>query len=256
MLSLPIALALPFAAALVLALAPRLGRSASAAIVALAALGGLALLAPMAAPVAGGEIVRFHADWLPSLGLAFSLRVDGLAWMFAAIVLGIGALIVLYARWYLADEDPPATFFAMLALFMGAMLGITLAGNLLLLVVFWELTTISSFLLIGFWHHRADARAGARMALAITGMGGLCLLAGALVLGHLVGSYELDAVLAAGDAIRAHALYETALVLVLLGAFTKSAQFPFHSWLPHAMAAPTPVSAYLHSATMVKAGVF
>jgi multicomponent K+:H+ antiporter subunit A len=256
MLSLPIALALPFAAALVLALAPRLGRSASAAIVALAALGGLALLAPMAAPVAGGEIVRFHADWLPSLGLAFSLRVDGLAWMFAAIVLGIGALIVLYARWYLADEDPPATFFAMLALFMGAMLGITLAGNLLLLVVFWELTTISSFLLIGFWHHRADARAGARMALAITGMGGLCLLAGALVLGHIVGSFELDAVLAAGDAIRAHALYETALVLVLLGAFTKSAQFPFHSWLPHAMAAPTPVSAYLHSATMVKAGVF
>jgi multicomponent K+:H+ antiporter subunit A len=254
--SLPLALSLPFAAALILALAPRLGRSASAAIVALAALGGLALLAPLAGPVAGGEVARFHADWLPSLGLAFSLRVDGLAWMFAAIVLGIGALIVLYARWYLAEEDPPARFFAMLALFMGAMLGVTLAGNLLLLVVFWELTSISSFLLIGFWNHRADARAGARMALTITGMGGLCLLAGVLLIGHIVGSYELDAVLAAGDAIRAHALYEAALVLVLLGAFTKSAQFPFHSWLPHAMAAPTPVSAYLHSATMVKAGVF
>jgi multicomponent K+:H+ antiporter subunit A len=255
-MTLPLALALPFAAALILALAPRLGRSASAALVALAALGALALLVPMAGPVAAGEVQHFRADWLPSLGLSFTLRVDGLAWMFAALVLGIGALMVLYARWYLAEEDPPARFFAMLSLFMGAMLGITLAGDLLLLVVFWELTSISSFLLIGFWHRRADARAGARMALAITGVGGLCLLAGVLLIGDIVGSYDLDAVLAAGDAIRAHAMYETALVLVLLGAFTKSAQFPFHSWLPHAMAAPTPVSAYLHSATMVKAGVF
>ncbi|RPH64135.1 MAG: monovalent cation/H+ antiporter subunit A, partial [Burkholderiales bacterium] len=141
-------------------------------------------------------------------------------------------------------------------LFMGAMLGIVLADNLVLLVVFWELTSLSSFLLIGYWHHRRDARQGARMALAITGGGGLCLLAGVLLLGHIVGSYRFDDVLAAGATIREHPLYVPTLLLVLLGAFTKSAQFPFHFWLPHAMAAPTPVSAYLHSATMVKAGVF
>ena len=136
------------------------------------------------------------------------------------------------------------------------MLGMVLSGNLIQLVFFWELTSLFSFLLIGYWHHNAAARDGARMALTVTAAGGLCLFAGVLLLGHIVGSYDLDRVLAAGDAIRAHALYLPALVLILLGALTKSAQFPFHFWLPHAMAAPTPVSAYLHSATMVKAGVF
>jgi len=139
---------------------------------------------------------------------------------------------------------------------MGAMLGIVLADNLILMVVFWELTSVSSFLLIGFWNRRADARQGARMALTVTGMGGLCLFGGVILLGHMVGSYSLDAVLSAGEQVRADPRYPLALVLILLGAFTKSAQFPFHFWLPHAMAAPTPVSAYLHSATMVKAGVF
>jgi multicomponent K+:H+ antiporter subunit A len=147
-------------------------------------------------------------------------------------------------------------FFAFLLLFMGAMLGVVLSENLLLMLMFWELTSLSSFLLIGFWGTRSDARKGARMALAVTGGGGLALFAGILLIGHIVGSYELTQVLAAGDLIRAHALYPLALILVLLGVFTKSAQFPFHFWLPHAMAAPTPVSAYLHSATMVKAGVF
>ena len=139
---------------------------------------------------------------------------------------------------------------------MGAMLGVVLSGNLIQLVFFWELTSLISFLLIGYWHHRVDARRGARMALTVTAAGGLCLLAGVLVLGHIVGSYDLDVVLASGDLIRADVLYLPALVLIALGALTKSAQFPFHFWLPHAMAAPTPVSAYLHSATMVKAGVF
>src|SRR5690606_37039582 len=128
--------------------------------------------------------------------------------------------------------------------------------NLLLMMVFWELTSLSSFLLIGFWGWRSEARKGARMALTVTGGGGLALLAGILLIGHIVGSFELSDVLASGDLIRAHSLYPLALILVLLGVFTKSAQFPFHFWLPHAMAAPTPVSAYLHSATMVKAGVF
>ncbi len=253
---LPILLALPFAAALILLVAPRVGRNFAAGVVACAALAGMGVLAWMAPAMIDGEVLRFNVEWLPLLGLAFSLRIDGFAWMFAAIVLGIGALVVLYARWYLAEDDPPRRFFGLLALFMGAMLGITIAGNLLLLVVFWEMTSVSSFLLIGFWNHRADARLGARMALTITGAGGLCLLAGVLLIGNIVGSYELDAVLAAGDVIRTDPLYLSALILVLLGAFTKSAQFPLHFWLPHAMAAPTPVSAYLHSATMVKAGVF
>jgi multicomponent K+:H+ antiporter subunit A len=253
---LPALLILPFAAALILALLPRAGRIASALTLGLAALAALGLLGAMAPAVFDGEIVRWRAEWLPQLGLAFSLRLDGFAFMFALVVLAIGALIVLYAAYYLAPDDPPARFFAYLALFMGAMLGVVLAGNLLLLVVFWELTSLASFLLIGFWRTRRDARAGARMALTITAMGGLALLAGVLLIGGIAGSYELDGVLAAGEAIRAHPHYLPALLLVLVGAFTKSAQFPFHFWLPHAMAAPTPVSAYLHSATMVKAGVF
>ena len=156
----------------------------------------------------------------------------------------------------MSPADPVPRFFSFLLAFMGAMLGIVLSGNLIQLVFFWELTSLFSFLLIGYWHQTAQARDGARMALTITASGGLCLFAGVLILGHIVGSYDLDRVLASGAAIRSHSLYVPALVLVLLGALTKSAQFPFHFWLPHAMAAPTPVSAYLHSATMVKAGVF
>ena len=182
--------------------------------------------------------------------------MDGFAWMFAMLVTGIGFLVVLYARYYMSPADPVPRFFSFLLAFMGAMLGIVLSGNLIQLVFFWELTSLFSFLLIGYWHQNAQARDGARMALIITSAGGLCLFAGVLIVGHIVGSYDLDRVLASGDVIRSHPLYVPALVLVLLGALTKSAQFPFHFWLPHAMAAPTPVSAYLHSATMVKAGVF
>jgi multicomponent K+:H+ antiporter subunit A len=176
--------------------------------------------------------------------------------MVAMLVSGIGLLVVVYARYYMSPSDPVPRFFSLLLAFMGAMLGIVLSGNLIQLVFFWELTSLFSFLLIGYWHHNAQARDGARMALTITSTGGLCLFAGVLVIGHIVGSYDLDRVLASADVIHAHRLYIPALLLVLMGAFTKSAQFPFHFWLPHAMAAPTPVSAYLHSATMVKAGVF
>ena len=222
------------------------------AVVALA----IAALASSVPAVAGGDVVRVAWPWLPTLGVNFGFRLDGLALMFAGLVLGIGLVIVLYARYYLAEGEPIARFYGLLLTFMGAMQGVVLADNLILLVVFWELTGLSSFLLIGFWSHRADARQGARMALAITGGGGLALLAGVVLIGSAVGSYHLDAVLAAGPALRTHPYYLPALVLVLLGAFTKSAQFPFHFWLPQAMAAPTPVSAYLHSATLVKAGVF
>src|SRR5690606_24067986 len=182
--------------------------------------------------------------------------MDGLAWIFLMLITGIGFLVVLYARYYLSPKDPAPRFFALLLAFMGAMMGIVLSGNLIGLVVFWEMTSFFSFLLIGYWNQSTAARDGARMALIVTGSGGLCLLAGVLLLGHIVGSYDLERVLEAGARIRSHELYLPALILILIGAFTKSAQFPFHFWLPNAMAAPTPVSAYLHSATMVKAGVF
>ncbi|MFZ5522283.1 MAG: monovalent cation/H+ antiporter subunit A [Pseudomonadota bacterium] len=247
---------LPLGGALMLALRPRASRAFAAGVAGAVALVALALVAALAADAHSGHVLQWSVDWLPALGLSLGFRLDGLAWLFALLIAGIGALVVLYAAWYLGEEDPAPRFFAALLLFMGAMLGVVMAADLVLLVVYWELTSLSSFLLIGYWRHREDAREGATMALTITGAGGLCLLGGVLLLGHIVGSTQLDAVLAAGPRVVEHPLYETVLVLVLLGCFTKSAQVPFHFWLPHAMAAPTPVSAYLHSATMVKAGVF
>ncbi len=216
----------------------------------------LALLLSMAAPVLDGATLVHSWPWMPTIGLAASFRLDGFGLLFALLVLVIGLLVIVYARYYLSPGDCSPRFFGLLLLFMGAMLGVVLAENLLLLVTFWELTSLSSFLLIGFWRGEAEARRGARLALMVTGAGGLALLAGVMLIGQVVGSFELSVVLAAGPLIKSHPYYEAILLLVLLGAFTKSAQFPFHFWLPHAMAAPTPVSAYLHSATMVKAGVF
>ncbi|HRO26894.1 MAG TPA: monovalent cation/H+ antiporter subunit A [Luteimonas sp.] len=249
-------LALPFAAALLIALSRGASRRTIAWLAAAAPLLGLVVLAQLTPAVMDGTVLQSSQAWIEAAGLRFTLRLDGLAWMFALMVLGIGALVVLYAHYYLGPQEKTRRFFSFLLLFMGAMLGMVLSGNLLLTVVFWELTSISSFLLIGFWFHREDAREGARMALTITAAGGLALLGGVVMIGRVVGSYELDAVLAAGDVIRAHEWYPWILGLVLAGVFTKSAQFPMHFWLPHAMAAPTPVSAYLHSATMVKAGIF
>ncbi len=201
-------------------------------------------------------VLRFTAEWLPQFGLDFALRLDGFAWIFAMLVTSIGFLVILYARYYMGKDDPIPRFFSFLLAFMGAMLGIIVSGNVILLSIFWELTSIFSFLLISYWHTSAAARDGARMALTITGIGGFCLLIGMLLLGKIVGSYDLDKILASGQLIREHPLYLPTLIFILLGALTKSAQFPFHFWLPNAMAAPTPVSAFLHSATMVKAGVF
>ncbi|MCO5786450.1 monovalent cation/H+ antiporter subunit A [Pseudomonas sp. G11-1] len=232
------------------------GRSLCALATMVAPVLGLILLWSHAATVFSGGVVVQSWPWIERLGLTISFRLDGLSFLFALLILGIGILVIIYARYYLSKNDPMGRFFFFLLLFMAAMLGVVLSENLLLMMFFWELTSLSSFLLIGYWSHSSDARKGARMALAVTGGGGLALLAGVLLLGQVVGSYELSVVLASGDLIRDHALYPLILVLVLLGVFTKSAQFPFHFWLPHAMAAPTPVSAYLHSATMVKAGVF
>jgi multicomponent K+:H+ antiporter subunit A len=255
-MSLLFLLSLPFIGSAVAALLPTNARNLEslwAGAVALVVAVQLALLFP---DISAGTVVTERLVWLPSLGIDLVVRLDGFAWMFAMLVSGMGLLVIVYARYYLSADDPAARFYSLLLGFMGAMLGVVVSGNLVQLVVFWELTSVFSFLLIGYWTHRKDARRGARMAFTVTATGGLALLAGVLVLGKIVGSFELDAVLAAGDVVRAHALYPLALGLVLLGALTKSAQFPFHFWLPHAMAAPTPVSAYLHSATMVKAGVF
>jgi multicomponent K+:H+ antiporter subunit A len=247
---------LPFLAALVIALAAGPSRAVHAGVAAAASAGGLALLAGLAGPVIGGAVPSATISWVPALGLDLTLMVDGLGLMFAGLILGIGLLVVIFAHFYLYEGEATGRFFASLMLFQGAMLGIVLAGNVLLLLIFWELTSLSSFLLIGFWQHKAEARQGARMALAVTGGGGLALIGGLVLLGHVAGSFDLAVILARGAVVQASPLYPVTLALILIGCFTKSAQFPFHFWLPHAMAAPTPVSAYLHSATMVKAGVF
>jgi len=248
--------ALPFLGALFPGLMVRAGRGTCAAFTGAFTAMALLLLALNAPAVLRGEVVQTRIDWLPQIGLSANFMLDGLGLLFAGLILGIGLLIILYARFYLSEQDSMGRFYTFLMLFQGAMVGIVLSDNILLLLVFWELTSLSSFLLIGFWSHLPEGRQGARMALAITGSGGLAMIAGMLILGQIAGSYDLSVILTQGEAIRASEWYLPALILILLGCFAKSAQFPFHFWLPHAMAAPTPVSAYLHSATMVKAGIF
>ncbi len=247
---------LPFIGSLCAAFLPSHARNAAVWLSGVVTVSCIVLVSVLYADVAAGEIIKAQSSWVPSLGLGFYLRMDGYAWLFALLISLIGALVVLYARYYMSAEDPVPRFFSFLLAFMGAMLGIVLSGNLIQLVVFWELTSLTSFMLIAYWYHRAEARRGARMAMTVTVAGGLCLLVGVVMLGEMAGSYDLDVVLAAHDAVVSHPSYPAMLVLILFGALTKSAQFPFHFWLPNAMAAPTPVSAYLHSATMVKAGVF
>lgn len=249
-------LALPFLASFLAALLPSNARNAEAWLAGTVAVCTLAITCWLYPQVANGGIIREEISWLPTLGLNLIFRLDGFAWLFCLLVTGVGFLVVLYARYYMSPADPVPRFFSFLLAFMGSMLGLVISGNLVQLVVFWELTSITSFLLIGYWFHIPQAREGARMALTVTGLGGFALLGGVLIIGRIVGSYDLDVVLASGNLIREHSLYLPALLLVLIGALTKSAQYPFHFWLPHAMSAPTPVSAYLHSATMVKAGVF
>ncbi|GIK50048.1 MAG: monovalent cation/H+ antiporter subunit A [Alphaproteobacteria bacterium] len=245
---------LPFFGALLAAWLPTHARNAAATLASTVTIAGLVCLVLLHGATFDGA--RTDIAWLPSLGVNLVFRLDGLSWLFALLIVGIGALIVLYARYYMSAEDPVPRFYSFLLAFMGAMLGIVMSGNIIQLALFWEVTSLFSFLLIGYWHQNANAREGARMALTVTAAGGLCLLVGMLLLGQIAGGFDLDVVLGAGERIREHALYLPTLVLILIGAFTKSAQFPFHFWLPHAMAAPTPVSAYLHSATLVKAGVF
>ena len=203
---------------------------------------------------AAGRLIELR--WAPSLGLSLSFNLDGLGLLFAMLITGIGALIVLYASRYLHGHARANHFYASLFAFMGAMLGVVLSDNILTLFVFWELTGFTSFLLIGFEHERATARAAAMQALIVTAAGGLALLAAGVLLFDVSGTANLSAMAAQKASILASPFYPVIAGLVLLAAFTKSAQVPFHFWLPNAMEAPTPVSAYLHSATMVKAGVY
>ena len=191
--------ALPFVASVLAALLPSNARNRESTLAGLVALGCAVQVAlVLSAACRRRRDPRARSSGCPRSASTSSFRIDGFAWMFAMLVLGIGALVVLYARYYMSPADPVPRFFSFFLAFMGAMLGVVLSGNLIQLVLFWELTSLFSFLLIGYWHHRRDARRGARMALTVTGAGGLCLLAGVLVLGHIVGSYDLDAVLAVG----------------------------------------------------------
>jgi multicomponent Na+:H+ antiporter subunit A len=212
--------------------------------------------AARSARIASGEVITASYAWIPSLNINFSFLLDGLSLVFALIVCGIGVLVVVYSGGYLAEHPLQGRFYAFLLMFMGSMLGLVLADNAITLFVFWELTSVSSYLLIGFNNQRREARAAALQALLVTGLGGLPLLAAFLMLGQFTGSLELSSWIAQRGVVHASSLYLPILILILLGAATKSAQVPFHFWLPNAMEAPTPVSAYLHAATMVKAGVY
>jgi NADH:ubiquinone oxidoreductase subunit 5 (subunit L)/multisubunit Na+/H+ antiporter MnhA subunit len=242
-------------AALLPCLRPLLGRH----------LGRLALVPPAASLLitltivtssAHEQTAHYTVPWFPELGVNFSLWVDGVSVFFASLIAGMGLLITWYSHYYLGPRERQSRFYAYLLCFMGAMLGLVLSANLLTLFVFWELTSISSFLLIGFWQTRPESLYGARQALLVTVLGGLALLGGLILLYQVTGTLELPELAASSGVIRDSPLYPVILALVLVGVGAKSAQFPLHFWLPNAMVAPTPVSAYLHSATMVKAGLF
>ncbi|TVQ68377.1 MAG: DUF4040 domain-containing protein, partial [Oceanospirillales bacterium] len=216
----------------------------------------LTIIAPQVSSILAGNTLLFSIDWLPTLGISFSLRLDSLALLFVVLISVIGITVIFYAHLYFSGKPDSCRFYAMILAFMAAMLGIVMSENLLFLLIFWELTSLISFLLIGFYGSKQASRRGARLSLFITGGGGLALLAAILLIGSVVGSFQITDVIGASELIQKHAYFPWILTLFLLGVFSKSAQFPFHLWLPHAMSAPTPVSAYLHSATMVKAGIF
>ncbi|MCM3550819.1 Na+/H+ antiporter subunit A [Alkalihalobacillus clausii] len=216
-----------------------------------------AILASYIPAIANGETFYSSIPWLPSLGINFTAYLDGLGLIFALLITGVGSLVILYSIYYLSKErESLHHFYIYLLMFMGAMLGVVFSDNLLVLYVFWELTSISSFLLIAYWHHRRQSRYGAQKSMLITVMGGIGMLAGFLMLSSFAGTFSVREIIGGMGDYASHALFVPAMLLILLGAFTKSAQFPFHIWLPDAMEAPTPVSAYLHSATMVKAGIY
>lgn len=249
-------LLLVFSAAMLSGALRRMVGSRTEAVFSLATAGLFVYFLTLLPSVLAGTPLREEVEWIPRWGVSLSMSLDGLSLLFVLLITGIGAFVLLYAGSYLHGDPGQRRFTPPLLLFMGSMLGVVMADDLITLFLFWELTSISSYFLIGYHHEDAQSRASALQALLVTGLGGLAMLAGFLLLGGIAGGTDFPTLLSRSEAIRQHALYAPALLLVLAGAFTKSAQFPFHFWLPNAMAAPSPVSAYLHSATMVKAGVY
>jgi multicomponent Na+:H+ antiporter subunit A len=245
-----------FVGALAAPLIHRVVKSRGSALISLLPLGLFVYFAQMVPSVAAGVLPRENLDWVPELGMRLTFRMDGLGLLFALLITGIGTLVVFYAAGYMKEYERQGRFYLFLLSFLSSMLGLVLADNLLTLFLFWEMTSITSYLLIGFDHQKAESRSAALQAFLVTGGGGLALLGGLLLLGTAAGTFDVSEMVGASGVLANHPYYLPALALILLGAFTKSAQFPFHFWLPNAMAAPTPVSAYLHSATMVKAGVY
>ncbi|WP_249869483.1 Na+/H+ antiporter subunit A [Oceanobacillus saliphilus] len=206
--------------------------------------------------IARGETFAHTINWMPSYGINFAAYLDGLSLILALLITGVGSLVILYSIFYLSSKESLGHFYTYLMLFMGAMLGVVMSDNMMVMYVFWELTSISSFLLIAFWYQRKRSREGAKKSLLITVSGGIAMLVGFIMIYVMTGTWSIREVIAGAGGFASHHLFIPAMLLLLLGAFTKSAQFPFHIWLPDAMEAPTPVSAYLHSATMVKAGIY
>lgn len=215
---------------------------------------GLALSAWPA--LTAGDVLTWQITWLPALGLNLGLYYDSLSALFVFLVSGIGALVLIYAGQYFKGDQSAWLFLTYLLLFMGSMMGVVMAGDIITLFIFWEGTSITSYLLVAYKYKYEEAREGAFLALFITGGGGIALLAGLLMVAYVTGGSDFATILQSGDALRSSSVYPVMLGLVAFGAFTKSAQFPAHIWLPRAMSAPTPASAYLHSATMVKAGIY
>lgn len=251
-----IALMLPFLGALIAPSLTRVLKHNAAWVLALIPAWIFFHFAGFLGDVSNGDAITGGFQWIPSFNVNFSWFLDGLSLTFALLISGIGTFIVLYSGGYLKGHEHQGRFFSYMLMFMGAMQGLVVSDSFMMLFIFWELTSITSFLLIGFDHSREASRRAAIQALVVTGLGGLSLLAGLLVMWNITGYSEMSLLLLTKETMRESPFYLLALILVLGGAFTKSAQFPLHFWLPNAMEAPTPVSAYLHSATMVKAGVY
>ncbi len=245
-----------FVAAALLPLLHRLLGERCSLVAALVPLALTAWFATFFSRVVAGDVVVSQTQWIPAIHLNLAFRLDGLSLLFALLISGIGALVILYTFAYLRGNDHQHRFVLATLMFMASMLGVVLSDNLILLFVFWELTSFTSYLLIGFDHEKEESRKAALQALLVTGLGGLFLLGGLLLLGQAAGTFSLTEIIQTGGALAGHADYPVILGLILVGAFSKSAQTPFHFWLPSAMQAPTPASAYLHSSTMVKAGVY
>jgi multicomponent Na+:H+ antiporter subunit A len=245
-----------FVAALVSPLIFKLARRQAGWFLALVPFGIFLWLANFIPEIGAGETFMTSRAWAPSLGISLSFYLDGLSLLFSLLISGIGALIVIYGGGYLAGHPQLGRFYAYVLMFMSSMLGVVLSNNLFVLFVFWELTSLSSYLLIGFDHEKEASRSAALQALLVTGGGGLVMLAGLVLLSLVGGTAEISELFREEQVLKSHSLYLPILLMILTGAFSKSAQAPFHFWLPSAMEAPTPVSAYLHSATMVKAGVY